>query len=228
MGGVPKYALISAAFPGELALEKVISFYRGIKKTAEKFGIDIIGGDTNSAQKIIVDVSMCGKVERKNLVLREGAKSGDYIFVTGSLGGSLCGKHLKFTPRLKEARFLVNNLKINSMMDISDGLALDLFRLLAQSKKTACLEEEKIPLSKTAPTVSRAFYDGEDFELLFTLNAEEAEKLRKIWPKKMKTKLTCIGRITGTGKPEIFLKTSRGKMKTLKVRGYEHFKKKES
>ncbi len=224
MGGLPQYALLSVAFPGTLKLEQVRRFYSGIRKTAKEFGVKVVGGDTNSADRIIIDVFMCGTVERRNLVLREGAQTGDRIFVTGSLGGSLKGRHLKFVPRLREARFLVENFKLNSLMDISDGLALDLFRLLKQSKKSALLNAAKIPLSAQARTPDQAFYDGEDFELLFTLNEKEARKLEKTWPKRQKLRLSCIGEIGPGVRPQIRIKTVEGTIKKLKILGYEHFK----
>jgi thiamine-monophosphate kinase len=119
---------------------------------------------------------------------RSGAKVGDLIFTTGKLGGSILGKHLKFTPRIEEARWLVKNVKINAMMDISDGISMDMQHILEESKVGACLIESAIPISasakKQAPDsgkspVEHALSDGEDFELLFTLCPTEAKKLKK-------------------------------------------------
>jgi len=122
---------------------------------------------------------MLGVVEKKNLCLRSGAKPGDIVMVTGSLGGSIKGKHLKFTPRLKEARFLVNNFKINSMIDISDGLLQDLGHILEQSSAGAVIYEKLIPLSREATGLTEALSSGEEFELLFTASRCEANKIIK-------------------------------------------------
>ncbi len=122
---------------------------------------------------------MLGVVEKNNLVLRSGAKVGDVIFVTGKLGGSIRGKHLKFTPRLKESRFLVKNFKVNSMIDISDGLAQDLGHILEESSKGAVIYAELIPVSRQARNLNDALSSGEDFELLFTMPFKEAKRLHK-------------------------------------------------
>jgi thiamine-monophosphate kinase len=221
MGAMPLYAVISVAFPKHLSAGNAKEIYQGIRKTADNFGVDIIGGDTNSADKIIIDVFLCGKARKKQLVYRNGAKAGDRIFVTGTLGGSIKGRHLRFVPRMEESKFLVSNFKLNSMIDISDGLIADLGHILEQSKKGAVLKEGNIPLSKDASGISNAFYDGEDFELLFTLDQRQAEKLIKKWPFK-KTRLSCIGEITNKS-GQLVLETEKGKIKKIKVGGYKHF-----
>lgn len=147
MGGEPRWALVSCGLPKGLPLKYAGGIYAGIKRAAKKFGVNIVGGDTNASDKIILDVIILGEVKKKHLVLRSGAKAGDYIFVTGSLGGSLRGKHLDFTPRLKESRTLVRNFKINSMIDLSDGLSGDLGHILKHSNVGAIVYDYLIPLS---------------------------------------------------------------------------------
>ena len=105
MGGVPKFMLISLGVPPSLDSKFVDDLYRGIKDTAKKFKIDLIGGDTVSSKNIVINIALTGEVKKKNLVLRENAKVGDAIFLTGRIGGSLEGKHLRFNPRLKESQF---------------------------------------------------------------------------------------------------------------------------
>ena len=135
MGGVPVWAVVSVGLPKKLALETVSKIYSGIKKAAQEFNVNLVGGDTSSADKLVIDVAMIGKVEKKKLALRSNAKLGDAVFVTGTLGGAVAsGKHLNFTPRVKESQALVNNFKINAMMDISDGLSSDLKHILQMSK----------------------------------------------------------------------------------------------
>ena len=107
--------------------------YSGLKQAANKFGVNIVGGDTNASDKIILDVIVLGEAKTQGLVLRSGAKAGDYIFVTGSLGGSIQGKHLNFIPRLRESQILVKNFKVSSMIDLSDGLSSDLNHILKQN-----------------------------------------------------------------------------------------------
>ena len=152
-----------------------------------EYKINIAGGDLSSSNRVIIDVSMLGLVEKKHLALRSAAKPGDYIFVTGELGGSILGKHLKFTPRVREARFLSENFKINAMIDVSDGLAQDLGHILSQSKVGAVIYEELIPLSPQARDLSDALNNGEDFELIFTMPQMEAKRFlnRKIRIKPM-------------------------------------------
>jgi len=161
---------------------------------------------------------MLGLVEKRFLALRSGAKNGDIIFVSGSLGGSIRGRHLKFTPRLKEARFLVKGFKVNAMIDISDGLIQDLGHILKESKVGAIIYEDLIPLSQEARNLDEALYMCEDFELLFTLSRQDAKKLiqRKL------AKFKPIGEIVDK-KYGLRLINKRGREKIIKPRGFQHF-----
>lgn len=223
MAGIPQYALVSLGLPKELSFSFAKKIYQGLVRTARQFDIQIIGGDTNEATKIIIDVFLTGVVEKRNLVLRSGAKKGDLIFVTGRLGGSLFGKHLRFTPRLKEARFLVKNYKLNSMIDISDGLIQDLNHILKESKAGAILYEARIPLSKKAKSAENAYNDGEDFELLFTLPKKEAGRLISKWPFKNKVPLSFVGEIMDK-EFGFKIKDKSGKIKKIKLAGFQHFR----
>lgn len=148
--GLPRHCLISLGLPRNTSVNLVDKLFRGMRDIAKKYSVNIVGGDLSRARQIIINVSMCGVVEKKNLVLRNGAKKADIIFVTGTLGGSIFLKHLEFTPRLKEARYLVKNFKVNSMIDISDGLLQDLGHILDSSNAGAMIYEDLIPLSKSA------------------------------------------------------------------------------
>ena len=162
--------------------------------------VSIVGGDTIKLDKIIINVALLGEVEKKYLVTRDGAKPGDWIFVSGALGGSLkSGKHLTFVPRLAQARFLVQNFKPNAMMDISDGLAGDLNHILKTSKVGAKLWEHQIPRN-VGCTLQQAFSDGEDFELLFTLAPAKARKILDWQQKHKKWFFYPIGQITSNPK----------------------------
>jgi len=223
MGGIPRYALVSAALDPDLPVSFADGLYKGIKDCARMFGVNIVGGDTSKSEKIALDISLIGEVEKKNLVLRSGAKPGDVILVTGSVGGSLNGKHLDFIPRVREARELVKRFKINSMIDVSDGLILDLWRILDASKAGATIFQNAVPVSKGAGSFEDAVSDGEDFELLFTMNIKEARRFFRTYLAKMKTPVTLIGEITKRGNG-YKLSCNDGKLRRLDPKGYVHFK----
>jgi len=219
MGGEPRFFLLSLGVPGSLDVRYVNDLYGGLRDTAKKFKIDLVGGDTINSRKIIIGIALLGEVEKKNLVLRSGAKKGDSIFITGNIGGSLKARHLNFTPRLKEARFLVNHFKVHSMIDSSDGLIQDLGHILKSSRKGALIHEKNISLSRDAKDFRHAIRDGEDFELVFTMSKVSGNRLMKIWP--FKTRLSKIGEITG-GRG-LKLVRENGKEEILKAKGYRHF-----
>ncbi|MGE4357277.1 MAG: thiamine-monophosphate kinase [Candidatus Omnitrophota bacterium] len=221
MGGRPLYALISLGIPDNFSLDFIKGLYSGINRLAHMFRVNIVGGDTNRADKLVIDVLLVGEVEENRIAYRNGAKVNDIIGVTGYLGNSYnLKKHLKFIPRIEEARFLVNNFRINSMIDISDGLSSDLFRILKESKKGAILFKDEIPLAEKA-TVGQALNEGEDFELLFTLSEKEAKRLME---KKIKIKfpISFIGRIT-EDKEKILLYDRYGGLEEIIPGGFRHF-----
>ena len=222
MGGIPRYCLVSAGLNPELPVSFFDELYKGIAEIAKNFRVNIVGGDTSHSKKLVVDVSLIGEVEKKRLVLRGGAKKGDVILVTGSIGGSMKGKHLNFTPRVDEARMLTKKFKINSMIDISDGLILDLWRILDASKVGACLYQNTIPLSKEARFFDKAIREGEDFELLFTMNVKEAKRFFKTELPKMKTPVTLIGEILNK-RDGYKLVREDGRIERLHAKGYVHF-----
>lgn len=220
MGGIPQYAVISLGVPKSLNLGYVDGLYRGIRDVARKFKIDIVGGDTVGSDKIVINIALMGEVERKNLVLRSGAKDKDAIFMTGSIGGSLKGRHLAFMPRLDETRFLVKNFRINSMIDISDGLLADLGHILESSNVGAVIYEKAIPISKDAEDFKNALSDGEDFELIFTISRSEERRLMKTWP--FKTRISRIGEIYKRRKG-LFLVRRNAREEKIRPGGYTHF-----
>ena len=176
MGGVPTHAVVSLGVGPKMPLRFVKDVYKAMGVLAKRFGVSIVGGDTVRSDKVVINVALLGEVAKKYLVTRSGARPGDWIFVTGTLGRSLAtGKHLNFTPRLKEARFLVRNFKPSAMIDISDGLAGDLNHILKASRVGAHLWDNAVPLTRGA-TLAQALTDGEDFELLFTLKESEDRK----------------------------------------------------
>jgi len=178
-GGVPQHAVVTMGLPKHMPVKQIDRLTKGLFELAGDYKINIVGGDISASSKLIIDVSMIGVVKKNKLCLRQGAKAKDLIMVTGEFGGAIKGKHLKFTPRLKEAQFLVNNFKISAMIDVSDGLAADLGHILNSSSVGAVLYESLIPLSKQARGVKEALCSGEEFELLFTVSRDQASKIIK-------------------------------------------------
>jgi thiamine-monophosphate kinase len=216
MGGLPEHALITLAAPGDTEMEWVRGLYAGLGKAARKYGVGIVGGETaRSRGALWINVALTGRVERKCCVLRSGGNQGDWLYVTGLLGGSLSGKHLDFYPRLDEARWLVKNHRPTAMMDLSDGLGADLPRMAAASGCDFELWPLSLPCS-FGSTPLNAMNDGEDFELLFSIAPDSAEALEHAWKRKFpRLPLTRIGRFTRhTGTPHE--KQHSG--------GYDHFK----
>ncbi|MBU0503906.1 MAG: thiamine-phosphate kinase [Candidatus Omnitrophota bacterium] len=216
-GGMPRYALISLGIPKNKKIKFIDGLYKGIRDLAKVYSLNIIGGDISRSEKLVIDVSLIGLVEKNNLVLRSGAKLKDIIMVSAALGGSIKGRHLRFSPRIKEARFLVNSFKLNSMIDISDGLTLDLSHVLEESDKGAVIYQDLIPLSRDCSGLEDALTSGEDFELLFTLSIKEARRLLSV-----NDSFFPIGHITGK-KEGLVLIDRLGNPRKIKVKGYTHF-----
>ncbi len=206
MAGTPSDAVVSLAIPkqrkhkdlGELVMAGVIDL-------AREFNVTIAGGDTNSWDgPLVISVAILGHPHTKKSVQRSGAKPGDWIFVTGHLGGSILGKHLSFTPRVAEATYLHTHYSLHSMMDLSDGLSGDIRHILSESEVGAKLTKESIPISPNLHNLpppqklQHALSDGEDFELLFTLSPEMGKKLVADQPFAPELMVTKIGEITET------------------------------
>ena len=231
MGGRPVAAVVGLACPKKTPLQLLRAIERGLKRASQIYKCPIVGGDLSTADKITVAVTIMGRVEKKCLIRRQGAHTGDLILCTGMLGGSIFGKHMRFIPRLKEARFLSSDVRPHAMIDISDGLVQDLQRVLVESKKGARLFKGQIPLSaevrkrykKKCIQLEHALFDGEDYELLFTMSPNAAERLfSRAKRKKIRTRFTVIGSVIK--KPGIVLINDDGAREKLPIKGYEHFK----
>jgi len=213
MGGLPRWAVVSLGLRRDTPVRYVNDLYRGLRAAATPFGCAIVGGDTAHVRREqFVVVTLLGEVEPKRLVLRSGARPGDRVFVTGKLGGSLAGKHLTFTPRIREARWLTQHYRVHAMMDLSDGLASDLQRLVDASGVGFDLRADAIPANGT---LAAALGDGEDFELLFTLAPGDAGKLSRQWT--FRLPITEIGQVTKQ-------RGIRLDGQPLMAKGYDHFR----
>jgi thiamine-monophosphate kinase len=208
MAGTPIAALVTIALPKTFDPDFIAGIYDGMNALASAHQLAIVGGETTTnPERILISIAMLGWAVTGKIPLRSGSKLGDAIFVTGTLGGSLAGKHLDFEPRLAEARWLTEHFAIHALMDVSDGLAGDLRHMLTGAGVGALLLKTSIPVSPAAkaqarasstakPPVIAALTDGEDFELLFTVAARDAVKVADGWKQQFpETKLTCIGKI---------------------------------
>ncbi|PYM00551.1 MAG: thiamine-monophosphate kinase [Verrucomicrobia bacterium] len=196
MSGIPEFALITLAAAGKKTESWVGELYRGLNRAAARFDVAIVGGETSeTAGPTVIVVSVAGFVERHRCLLRSNGKSNDDLFVTGELGGSIRGRHLRFVARIDEARWLTANFKVHAMMDLSDGLGTDLPRLARASKLGFTIDQDALPISRGC-TVQQAISDGEDYELLFAISPRDRTRLEKFWRKKFpKLPLTRIGKL---------------------------------
>lgn len=229
MAALPWCAVVSVALPNSLTMANAQQLHKGLQQAAQKYNCPIVGGDTTSWDKpLAINVTILAKAAGIEPVLRSGAKVGDIIFVTGELGGSLAGKHLEFTPRVRKARMLAGMVDLHAMIDVSDGLSQDLNHICTESGVGAMINQPDLPISdaarQSADPLQAALNEGEDFELLFCVNAQDAQKLLAHWPQKSNVKLTCIGEIiTLKGESNIFLRNAEGNLNPLMPKGWEHF-----
>src|SRR3954470_21188523 len=196
MSALPRYALVTLILPSGTPVPWVKQLYRGMEKAARRFDVAVVGGETSDTPgPAAISVSMTGFVEKKRWIDRGGGKAGDELFVTGRLGGSLGGHHLRFVPRIEESRWLTANFRVHAMMDLSDGLGTDLPRMALASKIGFEIDREALPLNRGC-TVANAISDGEDYELLFAISPRDSRSLAARWSKKFaNVPLTRIGRL---------------------------------
>ncbi len=200
MGGRPERFLITLALPPETEIAWVEDLYRGMGDCLKQSGGLLAGGETSSVPNgsaKVISIAATGSVLRENLVLRTTGKPGEVLLVTGRLGGSLAGKHLDFTPRLRESEWLVSHFKPTAMMDLSDGLAKDLPRLATASGCGFVIDQNALPLTSGC-TPRQALGDGEDFELLIALEESRVGELLAAWPF-ADVPLSVIGQLVQAG-----------------------------
>lgn len=224
MAAVPTACLASWAFPKSKGPEFARQVTLGFLELCAEFDCPLVGGDTNTwNQGLAVSVTVVG-VPPTTPILRSGAQVGDILIVTGKLGGSSLGRHLTFTPRVREAQRLVDLCTPHAMIDLSDGLAADLHHVLQASGVGARLYRDMIPIHPDAYRLSdgtplkHALGDGEDFELLLALSPSEWKALQRVWD--LSTPLTCIGEIQAES--GCWLQDEHGEWQPLPATGWTH------
>jgi thiamine-monophosphate kinase len=220
MGGIPQWAVVSLGLTPTTPMAFVDGLYAGLSRCAHRYGVSIVGGDTVRAPQVIVDVAILGRVEPRLLMLRSGARVGDVLFVTGRLGGSYrSGRHARFSPRLREAQALIRRAPVHAMIDLSDGLASDLWQMSRASRVVLRVEAARVPVSRAAGSLWHALMDGEDFELLFAVSSREARRV----PRRLEAcPVTRIGRAIRRG-VEVELEDPNGQITQLVPEGFRHF-----
>jgi len=227
MATIPLAAVVAVALPQGFGESRLKQLHAGIVRAGDRYNCPLVGGDITTWRqggRLAVSVAMLSKPAGHAAVTRAGAKVGDVICVTGSLGGSGRGKHLDFTPRVQEALTLARTVDVHAMMDISDGLSTDLNRICAQSRVGALVDAASIPVSAAAlnepDPLAAALDEGEDFELLFVLSPDGWEELRRSWSGSVP--VTAIGSITEGRGMQIAMPDGGGV--ELKPGGYEHLR----
>jgi len=231
MGGEPIAAFLSLALPRALPQQWVDGFFAGFLRLAKRFDVTLAGGDiAHSLTGVLADVMVVGSVPRAKAILRSGAKPGDVIYVTGRLGGAAAelqslGKadssaqkrRLRMTPlpRVAVGRGLREKGLAHAMIDLSDGLSVDLAHICEESGVGAVVNQHLLPIASGA-ALNQALHGGEDYELLFT-----ASPRAKVPVEITGVPVTEIGWITRERK--VLITDLMGKPKPLKPKGWEHF-----
>lgn len=230
MASRPLAALISVALPRRGGRKIAEEVFEGLWPLAEEFEVVIAGGDTNSWNgPLVVCVTAIGDVNPKGPLLRSGARPGDAIVVMGEFGGSILGKHLDFQPRVRESLLLRERFQLHAGIDVSDGLSLDLARMAGESGCGAVVDVGAVPVAPAARVLAacgqhglsardHALGDGEDFELLLAVPADEAERMLRDQPLSVPlTRIGCFVEQAG-----LWARDADGHLVPLEPRGYEH------
>jgi thiamine-monophosphate kinase len=200
---------------------------------AREYDVTIAGGDTNTYDgPLVISVTAIGQPLKCGPLTRSGGRPGDWLLVTGSLGGSLLGHMFDFTPRVREATLLHEQYELSAGIDISDGLALDASRLADASGCGALLFLDRVPVSPDAIELAKrdgaenrdiaalghALGDGQDFELLFAVGPLKAQAILRDRP--VDCQLTHVGELIV--EPGLWQQNSGGRRSSLEVTGWRH------
>jgi thiamine-monophosphate kinase len=240
MGAVPLYYLVTIGIPKRVASSDIDGLYRGMDRAAKKFGIALLGGDTTETSRdFFIDVSMTGRLIVPEYLGRNKARTNDLLAVTGPLGESAYGLHSlregtgsgsnRYEKRYKSPeppveawRALIEAEIPRAMMDISDGLLIDLERMMKESGKAAIIHLEEVPMPGVLRREGKellALAGGEDYQFLFTFDRSrriDVESLKNAHPQ-----LSVIGEIV-SGKGVKLL--DKGKERDVSMKGYQHFR----
>ena len=218
----------SVVLPRDATMDFAQRLHQGLIEVCDAFGVGLVGGDVAVAEgPLVVNVTAIGAVAPNRVALRSGAEVGDVVCVTGELGGSLLGRHLRFMPRITEGLWIAEHAKVHAMIDISDGLARDANHIAEESHRGLCLDPVALPIAPAAheaaqgsgrSALEHALHDGEDYELLFTLPPRSARHLfaRDDAP----VRITAVGEVIE--EPGLYLKTKDGGRKPLDPGGWTH------
>ncbi|MEQ1655660.1 MAG: thiamine-phosphate kinase [Nitrospira sp.] len=216
MGAVPRFLLVSIAIPSSLRTTDILALYEGLMTACRAYKVRLIGGDTSASQHgLFLSITLLGTTKRRKVLLRKGARIGDSLYVTGTLGDSLAGlqllsnshaqgtgtsrlrpadrkflinRHLRPTARVREGQWLNQTGVVTSAIDVSDGLSGDLRHICNASHVGAEIDVSRLPLSPACQSyatstkqdpVALALAGGEDYELLFTVAAENEHTLER-------------------------------------------------
>ena len=226
MAAEPVACLLNLQLPREFGLDKAKQLFNGVQQLASQFEMEVIGGDTNRWDgNLVLAVTAIGHQVVKNGWRLKGANVGDQIIVSGSLGGSFLGRHLRFKPRIELARKLAK-YNIRAATDISDSLTTDLYHMTTEATGIK-IQLNDVPVSKDAKQKSKtsgktplehALGDGEDFELLLAVSTKDANAI--VADSSLGVPLTVIG--TVIDQPGLWSEDNAGKLNRLTVTGYEH------
>lgn len=253
-GGTPRFALVSLGLPNDLDVEFVDELYAGLRVEAEASHVEIVGGNlSRSRLGVFVDIFLLGDAPRENILLRAGARAGDKILVTGSLGDAAASVALMLkrelstadayaaiararyftpTPRVHEGQLIGAAHVATSMIDVSDGLAGDLAHICERSGVSARVFAEKLPVAGENRALARyahgdewyfALYGGEDYELLFTAPSAQADILAQKIVRETGTRVSSIGEILPIHEGQQLVLPDQ-RIVPLESRGWDHFK----
>ena len=254
MGGSPRFALVSLGLPADVGERWVVELCGGLREAAGEYAVSVVGGDTSRAPVVLISVAVTGEVATGRALTRSGARPGDRIVVTGSLGASagglrllgldpapaarlaateagrlLVAAHLRPVARVGEGQTLAQ-AGATAMMDLSDGLSIDLPRLCRESRVGAALRLDAVPVSPPlrelggglgVEPLQLALHGGEDYELLAALPPEAVGAARRTLAERFGTLLTEIGEFReGEGVAAV---APDGSEAPLPVGGWDHF-----
>ena len=253
-GGGTNFYLVSIGLPRRTDKKFILDLYRGITARAKEFKAVLAGGNTALSDRLIVSITLFAEMPARNVVYRTGGRPGDIIYVTGTPGDSALGlrvlkrhgagaikdssfrrstsRHLDPSPRIKAGMALSYTHLANAMIDISDGLLLDLERLTRESGVGAVVDSTKLPLStefkryrkglkRPSGAIKLALTGGEDYELLFTAPEGAAKRIAAI-SKRLRLRITPIGYITARPGSVTVMGTGPKPLNFTR-RGFSHF-----